>query len=502
VISDWSKPGPEIVEAVEADAVQDQAPDEAAEAPEENAEAPEENAEAPEENAEAPEENAGAPKETAGAPEENAEAPEKSAEAPKSSHEGGSLVDELFDSEGAAAESGQFAGEYSEESAEENDPEAAAEIAAQVQKSPGTATTNSDGSPREHRSTGKRSSSPTPEDGPVLTEIRERANQQRSLAHYTIKAEDKAAKVEQGYVIFTSDGGSGEDTRPTASGNGLFAVHPNFLPQFFGILQRTQWSMSIDFASLPRLHPLFDLDFHDEASQQYRRLFTDTNIQQAIIHAGTLFFSDATGHVTPPVILRKGGGIHAACIGHTFDNREGMFSMKTVNSLFIASVREAFDEIVGTATPITIWDPLNSGQLRLPGTAKKHALDGIVYAPVGESLPMSPDRMMQLSGMVHDGDSGVCQLKPEIIAAAPVIAGHAQHFPLASGRGCDHERTQAGRRHYQPEVHRGRLLRGLRQRFRVRVDLRGLQQDAHEPELQAVLLHRAGRAAAAVHVVS
>ena len=130
----------------------------------------------------------------------------------------------------------------------------------------------------------------------------------------------------QGYFIFTSDGDSAEDTRPTESGNGLFAVHPKFLLQFYGILQKTQWSMSIDYTSLPRMHPLLDLDFHDEDSQQYRLLFTDDNIQAAVIGAGMQFFTDATGSDTPPVILRKGNGIHPVCVGHTFDNREGKFN--------------------------------------------------------------------------------------------------------------------------------------------------------------------------------
>ena len=74
-----------------------------------------------------------------------------------------------------------------------------------------------------------------------------------------------------------------------------------------------------------------------------------------------------------------------------------MFSVKTVNSLFIASVHDAFDEIVGTATPITIWDPLNSGQLRLPGTAKKHALDGIALA----ELPVGREELVRVEAAGH-----------------------------------------------------------------------------------------------------
>jgi hypothetical protein len=57
---------------------------------------------------------------------------------------------------------------------------------------------------------------------------------------FLITCEQKDAKIEQGYIIFTSDGGPDEPTRPTESSNGLFAVHPNFVSVFFNLLHNVR----------------------------------------------------------------------------------------------------------------------------------------------------------------------------------------------------------------------------------------------------------------------
>ena len=91
--------------------------------------------------------------------------------------------------------------------------QAAAEAAAEAAAAP--ADSSSDEEPEDAEERARAETAAGEDKTERLIGIREQAIQQRSLAHFIIKAEDKAAKVEQGCVIFTSDGGSEEDTRPS-----------------------------------------------------------------------------------------------------------------------------------------------------------------------------------------------------------------------------------------------------------------------------------------------
>ena len=145
--------------------------------------------------------------------------------------------------------------------------------------------------------------------------------------------------------------------RADMTGNGTFAAHPDNLSTrpirtFYNMLRLTQWTMSVMLGTVQRQHPLIDIDFHGRNDALHEQ-FTDARIQQAVRTAGDRMFK-TTGQELEAKVMRPGSGtgIHVVAVGYVITADH-----KSMNAEFVRQTHQAFDELLGWATPETgLWD--------------------------------------------------------------------------------------------------------------------------------------------------
>ena len=119
------------------------------------------------------------------------------------------------------------------------------------------------------------------------------------------------------------------------------------------MLKDTGWTMSVMIDTVPRLHPLVDLDFHDSAAAAQRQLFTTERVRAAALKAMQELFEPDGWPMTDPVILRsnKSKGLHVIATGVVITARPAH-----MNAAFVRTMHKHFDRTLYTVTaPTQPW---------------------------------------------------------------------------------------------------------------------------------------------------